>query len=158
MFKSLISPYISIMFSKYCGSWCAWSTEIHPAFIANRCATKWRCTMRRLGGGWGLQGWGRDCTWWGGVQLLQPLATTCNYWLLLLHRAPLLNFSLDLQMRSLSFTHGSPLPHLLVSTSLPTASFLFLIAVFSREPRLYRRVCPSVRGSVGPSVGPSVRP
>ena len=29
--------------------------------------------------------------------------------------------------------------------------------VFSREPRLYKRVCPSVGRSVRPSVGPSVR-
>ena len=30
-----------------------------------------------------------------------------------------------------------------------------LIMFFSREPRLYKRVCPSVRPSVRPSVGPS---
>ena len=28
-------------------------------------------------------------------------------------------------------------------------------SLFSREPRLYKRVCPSVDRSVGPSVGPS---
>merc|ERR1711911_165222 len=31
------------------------------------------------------------------------------------------------------------------------------LLLFSREPRLYKRVCPSVRPSVGPSVRPSVR-
>ena len=30
--------------------------------------------------------------------------------------------------------------------------------IFSREPRLYKRVCPSVGRSVGPSLGPLVGP
>ena len=37
--------------------------------------------------------------------------------------------------------------------------FLFLMIggfIFSQEPRLYKRVCPSVGPSVGQSVGPSV--
>ena len=58
---------------------------------------------------------------------------------------------------NLSFLFASAcLPVHLFSRGQIKIGCLSELFVFSREPRLYKRVCPSVRRSVGPSVGRSV--
>ena len=68
-------------------------------------------------------------------------------------------FSLSLFLSlSATFLFRSFFVYVFVSLKSFFAHHFFLLSIFSRESRLYKRVCPSVRGSVGPSVRGSVRP